>query len=82
MSVRRLLVLAAAVALLFPRDAFAYLDPGTGSMFFQTLVAALAGVAYGVRVYWSRIRRFFSRNSRDGDTSGVPPVDRRDAPPS
>jgi hypothetical protein len=82
MSVRRLLILAAAVALLFPRDAFAYLDPGTGSMFFQTLVAALAGVAYGVRVYWSRIRRVFSRGSREKDASGVPPAERRDGPHS
>lgn len=65
---------AAAVALLFPTEAWAYLDPGSGSLIFQTLVATLAGVAYGVRVYWSRIRALFGRRT---DTS-TPEVGRRD----
>jgi hypothetical protein len=43
----------------FPTDAFAYLDPGTGSLFVQSLIAALAAVGYGLRVYWSRIRGWF-----------------------
>jgi hypothetical protein len=57
----RIAVLAIVVALLFPRDAFAYLDPGTGSLVFQTVVAALAAVAYGVRVYWGKIKGLFGR---------------------
>ncbi len=68
-NVFRVLGLALLVAILFPRDAFAYLDPGSGSLIFQTIVAGLAGVAYGVRVYWSRIMGWFGR--------GTPP----DAPP-
>jgi hypothetical protein len=71
----RILILTVAVGVLFPRDAFAYLDPGTGSMVFQTVVAALAAVAYGVRVYWARIRRWFSGGSN------VPPPDDAGHPP-
>lgn len=69
---------AILIGLLFPRDAFAYLDPGSGSLIFQTVVAAMAGVAYGVRVYWSRIRNLFSR--RRPTTLESPPVDPQ-APP-
>jgi O-antigen/teichoic acid export membrane protein len=41
------------------RDVHAYLDPGTGSLVFQTVVAALAAIAYGFRSYWGRIRTLF-----------------------
>lgn len=64
------------LALLFPRDAFAYLDPGSGSLIFQTVVAALAGVAYGVRVYWHKLRGLFGGKSVD------PQADRPVDPPS
>ncbi|MEO7889821.1 MAG: hypothetical protein ABIW19_07450 [Vicinamibacterales bacterium] len=49
------MALSCVVLLCVPRDASAYLDPGAGSMAFQTAVAALAGVAYGIRLYWSKI---------------------------
>lgn len=68
------------IALLFPRDAFAYLDPGSGSLIFQTIVAAAAGVAYGVRVYWGRITGWFRRSSTDAtpiDTPIDPPANPR-----
>lgn len=57
--------LAGTIALVFPTDAFAYLDPGSGSLIFQTVVATLAGVAYGVRVYWGRIRGWFGGRPKD-----------------
>lgn len=60
---RLVCMLLAVVTLLFPRDAFAYLDPGSGSLIFQTIVAMLAGIAYGVRVYWGRIVGLFSRRT-------------------
>ena len=34
--------LVALISLLFPADALAYIDPGSGSLVFQTLIAALA----------------------------------------
>lgn len=60
---------------LFTRPAYAYLDPGTGSLIWQVLLAAGFSVAYLVRRYWNRIVRIFKRSStpdkRDGgDISG------------
>jgi hypothetical protein len=48
-------------AVLFPSDAYAYLDPGTGSMMLQALAAGI--IAAGV--FWRRIlnacKRFFTK---------------------
>ena len=42
-------------------DAHAYLDPGTGSILFQAVVAAIAGAAMALRMSWGWIRGVFSR---------------------
>lgn len=51
---------------LFPADAHAYLDPGTGSLIVQSTIAGVAAVAYAVRLYWRRIRSWF-RPTRNPD---------------
>jgi hypothetical protein len=43
----------------------AYLDPGSGSFFFQAAVAVLMAVSLGVKVFWRRIISFFSRKDVD-----------------
>lgn len=42
-------------------EAWAYLDPGTGSMVLQLLLGGAAGVVVVVKLYWEKIRNFFSR---------------------
>lgn len=37
-----------------------YLDPGSGSFIIQLLIAAALGLGVGVKVYWAKIKRFFS----------------------
>lgn len=46
---------------------FAYLDPGAGSFMIQALVAALAGVAVTLRLYWTRIRSLLGLATADDD---------------
>ena len=46
------------VLMLFVKPAYAYLDPGTGSMLLQALIA---GVTIFIGVFWRRLRLFFSR---------------------
>lgn len=45
-------------------NAYAYLDPGSGSLIIQMIVAALAAIALAVRVYWIKIKMLFSRNKK------------------
>jgi hypothetical protein len=40
-------------------DAHAYIDPGTGSLILQGLIAGLAAAAVVIRGYWYRIKAFF-----------------------
>lgn len=53
-----MLVLAAAV--LSPGRALAYLDPGTGSMLLQGLIAGVAGGLAVVGLYWNKLKGIFS----------------------
>ena len=54
---------------LMTRTAHAYLDPGTGSYIIQIVLAALLGALFSLRIFWSRMGRFFnrlfSRDNRD-----------------
>ena len=47
--------------MLWSPTAFAYLDPGTGSIILQGLLAAIAGALVAGRLYWSRLKSFFVR---------------------
>lgn len=46
----------------------AYLDPGTGSILIQGLIAGIAAAALVIKTYWYRIKSFFSKD-QSGDTS-------------
>ena len=37
----------------------AYLDPGTGSILLQGLIAAVAAVTVAGRIYWGKIKSLF-----------------------
>ena len=55
---------AVAVTALFlaaTRDAFAYVDPGTGSMMLQMIGAAVIGVAFYLRSFRSYLAGLFGR---------------------
>lgn len=57
----KILFLVIVWVTIFPSEAFAYLDPGTGSLVVQSVIAALAAVGYGLRLYWGRIRVWLKR---------------------
>jgi len=46
---------------LFSQEAYAYLDPGTGSYIFQLFIAFVIGGLYAVKLFWNKII-FFIRN--------------------
>ena len=45
----------------------AYLDPGTGSILLQGLIAGVAGGLVVIRLYWARAKSFFSFNKKKDD---------------
>ena len=48
-------------ALVCVDDAQAYIDPGTGSMLIQSLIAVIAGGLFAIREYWHKLKIFFAR---------------------
>ncbi|MDP2995622.1 MAG: hypothetical protein Q8N46_10940 [Anaerolineales bacterium] len=48
---------------------FLYLDPSAGSILFQLLVAALAGLAIFIGASWRKIKRLFNKNKIQNDES-------------
>jgi hypothetical protein len=47
--------------LITPSTAFSYLDPGTGSMIIQGIIAGIAVAGFAIKSYWYRILGFFGK---------------------
>ena len=63
-----LVVLGASLTHAAP--AFAYLDPGTGSIILQGIIATVAGMLVAGRLYWQRVKLFFAGLLSGGKTAG------------
>lgn len=49
--------------LLFPSTAFAYVDPGSGSVIVTTILGLIAAIGYTFRKYFYKLRRVFGGKS-------------------
>jgi hypothetical protein len=47
-------------------NAYAYLDPGTGSMLLQSILGIFLVIGTGAGIFWGKIKRLFNR-SEDSD---------------
>ena len=50
-----------AFILLYIKNAFAYLDPGMGSMLLQGIIATIAATGLTIKIYWQKIKDFFKK---------------------
>ena len=47
-------------------DAYAYIDPASGSLVIQIIIGALVGVGITVKIYWYKFKEKISRiNKKD-----------------
>lgn len=53
-------VLFTFLLLLLANPAYAYLDPGTGSMLLQGILAGIMAMGVTVGIYWRRLKAFFT----------------------
>ncbi len=60
---------AAAIVIIATGPAYAYLDPGTGSILLQGLVAAVAGGIVATKLYWAKVKSFLSFGSKKDEGS-------------
>ena len=59
-----ILVLAFLSTAVWVGDAQAYIEPGTGSMIIQSLVAVIAGGLFLLKTFWFKIKSFFSKKNK------------------
>jgi len=54
------------VALLFftltvPGEAYAYLDPGTGSFMLQIILGTVFAALFTIKMYWQKLKNFYRK---------------------
>lgn len=66
----RFSLVALICLVVLPINAFAYLDPGTGSAVLQGILGALAAIAVVLKLYWYRFLKMlgFRKNTVKKDT--------------
>jgi hypothetical protein len=71
---KKVLVALSALLLAIPKRAYAYVDPGSGSMLWQVTAAGLIGSLFYVRQMfaWVRERLGFLKTSRQAGTKDSP----------
>ena len=55
------------ILLILTHDAFAYIDPGTGSYFLQLLIAGLLGAFFAIKIFWKNIKASLSNLFSKGE---------------
>jgi hypothetical protein len=65
------LLLCIVGLLVYPGDAFAYIDPGAGSTLMSVIIGLFVAVAIAVKTYWYKLKGFiFGRSSSQNKNSG------------
>lgn len=62
-------------SVVFVKQAYAYIDPGTGSMILQAVIAAIVGSAIAIKMFWRRIKSFCLRLAGKGNPKNPSQVD-------
>lgn len=47
---------------LFISDAYAYLDPGSGSIIIQAIIGAFVGIGITLKIYWYKLKEKLKRH--------------------
>jgi hypothetical protein len=69
---------AAALFVVFHRNAHAYLDPGTGSVVLQVVIAAIFGGLFTIKLFLRRVKNRLTRRSSEETDAGAPSGDGRE----
>ena len=59
-SIKDAVALSTVLSLLVS-PAHAYLDPGTGSVLLNAILAGLVGAGVTVKIYWEKLRLWFEK---------------------
>ena len=58
------IIITSLIFILFINNkAFAYLDPGTGSIILQAIIGGIVAGATYCSIYWQKIKNFFNKRN-------------------
>lgn len=60
----KILVILAVIQMIIPNKAYAYIDPGTGSMVLQIIAASLLGLGLTFRIWIQKLKNFLFRGRK------------------
>ena len=60
----KLLLLIFLISFILTLNAYAYIDPGSGSIILQALLGALAAIGASISIYWSKFKNLFKRKKK------------------
>jgi len=70
-----IIVLFFAYNMIFPRSAYAYLDPGSMTYILQIFIAVLIGGLFAIKIFWTKIKLFctklFSRKKQSFESDVI-----------
>ena len=55
----KILILALYFSIFYSNVSFAYLDPGTGSIIFQTIIALFVAGLTTISIWWQKVKNIF-----------------------
>lgn len=64
-SARGAATVLALLAATFAQPAWAYLDPGTGSMIISAIVGLFATIGLAVKTYWYKLKALFRKTPEE-----------------
>ena len=50
--------------LIFNSKAYAYIDPGIGSIMLQAIIGGIAATIFTIKIYWQKIKDFFKKRKK------------------
>ena len=51
--------------LIFNSKAYAYIDPGIGSIILQAIIGGIAATIFTIKIYWQKIKVFFKKKKKE-----------------
>ena len=58
---KKILITSFIFVIFISNNAFAYLDPGTGSIILQAIVGAFAAFLSTLYIFWEKVKIFFRK---------------------
>ncbi len=58
------LILTSIFFCMLNTNAYAYIDPGLGSILLQGIIAAIAATSLTIKIYWQKIKDFLKKKKK------------------